>query len=100
MAILIDLEIGQAHLVGHDWGAALAWALASLTPGNVDHLSLVTRRYCSGLLNFAAHSPADSDNANRKFRSARLQRTGLKGLFRYRTAGVCGLRPSRHDHRV
>jgi pimeloyl-ACP methyl ester carboxylesterase len=38
MAILTDLEIGQAHLVGHDWGAALAWALASLTPGNVDHL--------------------------------------------------------------
>src|SRR6516225_7591093 len=27
MAILTDLGIGKAHVVGHDWGAALAWAL-------------------------------------------------------------------------
>lgn len=38
MAILADLEIAQAHMVGHDWGAALAWVLASLAPGQVDHL--------------------------------------------------------------
>ncbi len=38
MAVLASLEIAQAHLVGHDWGAALAWALASLAPGSVDHL--------------------------------------------------------------
>ena len=38
LAILTELEIGQAHVVGHDWGAALAWGLASLSPGNVDHL--------------------------------------------------------------
>ncbi|MGO8960963.1 MAG: alpha/beta fold hydrolase [Streptosporangiaceae bacterium] len=38
MAILADLGITQAHVVGHDWGAALAWALASLAPGSVDHL--------------------------------------------------------------
>ncbi len=38
MAILADLRIPRAHLVGHDWGAALAWAMASLVPGHVDHL--------------------------------------------------------------
>lgn len=38
MAILSDMEIGQAHVVGHDWGAALAWTLATLAPGRVDHL--------------------------------------------------------------
>ena len=38
LAILADLEIARAHLVGHDWGAALGWVLASLAPGNVDHL--------------------------------------------------------------
>ena len=38
LAILAELEIGRAHVVGHDWGAALAWVLASLAPGNVDHL--------------------------------------------------------------
>ena len=38
LAILSELEIGQAHVVGHDWGAALAWGLAALAPGNVNHL--------------------------------------------------------------
>jgi len=38
MAIVNDLGITKAHVVGHDWGAALAWVLASLAPGNVDHL--------------------------------------------------------------
>ena len=38
LAILAELEIGRAHVVGHDWGAALAWGLASLAPGNVNHL--------------------------------------------------------------
>jgi pimeloyl-ACP methyl ester carboxylesterase len=37
-AILADLQITKAHVVGHDWGAALAWALASLAPEKVDHL--------------------------------------------------------------
>jgi pimeloyl-ACP methyl ester carboxylesterase len=38
LAILADLGIAKAHIVGHDWGAALAWGLASLAPGSVDHL--------------------------------------------------------------
>jgi pimeloyl-ACP methyl ester carboxylesterase len=38
LAILARLEIARAHVVGHDWGAALAWGLASLVPGSVDHL--------------------------------------------------------------
>jgi pimeloyl-ACP methyl ester carboxylesterase len=38
MAILADLGVSQAHVVGHDWGAALAWGLASLAPDRVDHL--------------------------------------------------------------
>ena len=41
-AILADLGIGRAHVVGHDWGAALAWALASLAPGSVDHLVVLS----------------------------------------------------------
>ena len=38
LAILADLNAGRAHVVGHDWGAALAWALASFRPDTVDHL--------------------------------------------------------------
>ena len=38
LAILAEQQIGRAHLVGHDWGAAIAWVLASLAPDRVDHL--------------------------------------------------------------
>jgi pimeloyl-ACP methyl ester carboxylesterase len=36
--VLDQLGIKRAHVVGHDWGAALAWALGSLLPERVDHL--------------------------------------------------------------
>jgi pimeloyl-ACP methyl ester carboxylesterase len=36
--ILDHLGIEQAHLVGHDWGAAVVWATAALAPARVDHL--------------------------------------------------------------
>jgi len=42
LAVLADLEIARAHLVGHDWGAALAWGLASLAPDHVDHLAVLS----------------------------------------------------------
>lgn len=37
-AVLEAERTSSAHVVGHDWGAALAWAVAALTPGRVDHL--------------------------------------------------------------
>ena len=42
LAILADLGIARAHLVGHDWGAALAWTLGTLAPDNVDHLAVLS----------------------------------------------------------
>jgi pimeloyl-ACP methyl ester carboxylesterase len=42
MAILAERGIGRAHVVGHDWGAALAWALASFAPDVVDHLVVLS----------------------------------------------------------
>lgn len=38
LGVLDHLGIERAHVVGHDWGAALAWAIASLVPDRVDHL--------------------------------------------------------------
>ena len=32
VAVLDALEIEQAHVVGHDWGAGVAWALALMAP--------------------------------------------------------------------
>ena len=37
-AVLEAERIPRAHVVGHDWGAALAWAIATFTPDRVDHL--------------------------------------------------------------
>jgi pimeloyl-ACP methyl ester carboxylesterase len=38
IGILDDLGVQRVHVVGHDWGAALAWALAAFLPERVDHL--------------------------------------------------------------
>ena len=41
-AVLTDLKIAQAHVVGHDWGAALGWVLAAFAPGSVDRLAVMS----------------------------------------------------------
>lgn len=38
VGILDTLGIDRAHVVGHDWGSALAWVTASIAPERVDHL--------------------------------------------------------------
>jgi pimeloyl-ACP methyl ester carboxylesterase len=38
LGILDQLGVEKAHVVGHDWGAALAWVMGSLVPDRVDHL--------------------------------------------------------------
>ncbi len=42
LAVLDHLGIEKAHVVGHDWGAALAWALGALAPDRVDHLAVLS----------------------------------------------------------
>lgn len=41
-AILDELGIGRAHVVGHDFGAAVAWLVASLFPDRVDRLAVLS----------------------------------------------------------
>jgi pimeloyl-ACP methyl ester carboxylesterase len=41
IAVLDTLGVAKAHVVGHDWGAAVAWALAALVPDRVDHLAVL-----------------------------------------------------------
>lgn len=38
IGMLDALSIDQAHIVGHDWGAAVAWAVAIFAPDRVDRL--------------------------------------------------------------
>jgi pimeloyl-ACP methyl ester carboxylesterase len=40
--ILDALEIDRAHVVGHDWGAVVAWVFASFFPQRVDRLVAVS----------------------------------------------------------
>jgi pimeloyl-ACP methyl ester carboxylesterase len=38
LAVLDDAGETRAHVVGHDWGAAVAWSLAAAVPDRVDQL--------------------------------------------------------------
>jgi pimeloyl-ACP methyl ester carboxylesterase len=38
VAILDQVGVDNAHVVGHDWGAAVAWGMASFAPDRVDRL--------------------------------------------------------------
>ena len=42
LAVLAEQQISRAHVVGHNWGAALAWVLASLAPSHVNHLAVLS----------------------------------------------------------
>jgi pimeloyl-ACP methyl ester carboxylesterase len=42
IGVLDSLGIERAHVVGHDWGAALAWALAAFAADRVDHLVVLS----------------------------------------------------------
>src|SRR5580765_5269411 len=38
VAVLDALEVERAHVVGHDWGAGVAWVLAAVVPERVERL--------------------------------------------------------------
>jgi pimeloyl-ACP methyl ester carboxylesterase len=42
IAVLDHAGAERAHVVGHDWGAAVAWALATFYPQRVDHLAALS----------------------------------------------------------
>jgi pimeloyl-ACP methyl ester carboxylesterase len=42
VGILDTVGAERAHLVGHDWGAALAWVAAAFAPNRVDHLAVLS----------------------------------------------------------
>ena len=42
VAVLDQLEVDRAHVVGHDWGAGLAWAFAALVPERIDRLVVMS----------------------------------------------------------
>ena len=43
IGIMDALGVQKAHVVGHDWGAAVAWGVAMFAPHRVDHLPRLLR---------------------------------------------------------
>lgn len=70
LAILDALEVDRAHLVGHDWGALVAWHTAARHPERVNTLTAVSVPHP------AAMSHAMSTDAGQRERSSYI------GLFR------------------
>ena len=42
VGVLGHLDVGRTHVVGHDWGASLAWALAMFMSERVDRLAVLS----------------------------------------------------------
>ena len=42
LGILDSVGVQRANVVGHDWGAVLAWAMAAFVPDRVDHLAALS----------------------------------------------------------
>ncbi|WP_433364777.1 alpha/beta fold hydrolase [Actinoplanes sp. CA-142083] len=42
LGVLDALDLGSAHLVGHDWGAAIAWMTAALAPDRVTSITALS----------------------------------------------------------
>ena len=42
LAVMGDAGVERAHIVGHDWGAAVSWGLAALASDRVDHLVVLS----------------------------------------------------------
>jgi pimeloyl-ACP methyl ester carboxylesterase len=42
VAVLEEVGIDRAHVVGHDWGAGLAWSLAAFVPERVERLVVMS----------------------------------------------------------
>lgn len=42
VGILDHFQVNRAHVVGHDWGAVVAWMLAALYPNRVDRLVVLS----------------------------------------------------------
>jgi pimeloyl-ACP methyl ester carboxylesterase len=42
LAVMSDAGAEGAHVVGHDWGAGVAWVLAAVAPDRVDHMVVLS----------------------------------------------------------
>ncbi|RKN19102.1 alpha/beta hydrolase [Micromonospora musae] len=86
-ALLDALGVEAAHLVGHDWGAAVAWALAAAHPERVRTLTAVSVPHPAAMAHALAHDPKQKARSSYMalFRQAG---TAEKMLLGMRAAGL------------
>ncbi|MGZ4623270.1 MAG: alpha/beta fold hydrolase [Blastococcus sp.] len=63
LALLDAAGLGSAHVVGHDWGAAVAWALAAWHPGRVRTVTALSVPHPAAM----ARAMVTSDQALRSY---------------------------------
>src|SRR5215467_6889728 len=73
VAILDELELSQAHVVGHDWGAVVAWRLAADHPDRVHTLTAVSVPHSSA---FGEALANDEDQKQRSSYMALFRQAG------------------------
>ena len=56
MALLDAAGVDRAHVVGHDWGGGVAWALAALHPDRVATLSVISTPHPGAMRQAMVHS--------------------------------------------
>jgi pimeloyl-ACP methyl ester carboxylesterase len=98
LALLDAAGVGSAHLVGHDWGAAPAWALAAWQPDRVSSLTVLATPHPMAM----ARSWISSRQALKSWYMAFFQLPRLPELViagRLRDALVSSGLPERHADR-
>lgn len=90
LAVLDALELPTAHLVGHDWGAIVAWGAAALHPERVRTLTAVSAPHPAA---FAWALQHDSDQQQRSSYMDLFRKEGIaeRILLRNDAAALRGL---------
>jgi pimeloyl-ACP methyl ester carboxylesterase len=81
LGLLDALGVGYAHVVGHDWGAAVAWQLAARHPGRVSSLVAASVGHPTAL------SDALATDADQRSRSAYMRDFAVPGAAEQVLAG-------------
>ncbi|MFZ2174298.1 MAG: alpha/beta fold hydrolase [Rhodococcus sp. (in: high G+C Gram-positive bacteria)] len=72
IGILDALDLGSAHLVGHDWGAIVAWVTAARHPDRVSSLTAVSVPH-PGAFGWALREDADQQERSSYIRLLRME---------------------------
>jgi len=83
LGVLDALDVGSTSVVGHDWGAALGWGLAALTPERVNRFVALSVGHPGGYFGRPSGIPED---VLRRIMTERASGAGLRVIAEGLTA--------------